>query len=281
MRLTFRLPSWSATFVSADQFPNSSGIQCVGLLGTYEDGISWFSKVTDLNSKAVHVLWFGNSIANLPLPKASETLTRFVSSIKAGSPRSLNLIVAIDGCRDLDRISLAYDPKNPLLRAFILNGLQQANRVLENDFFRPEDWDYIGVYDERASTHYDLFAANKNLELDIAGTNIIIGEFEKVHCLQSGKWAEETVRLVAHEANLEVANCWKNIDESYGEFNYRSTENLEYPDRCISRRYILPSRARIKHSYLRPLKSEHDFHVKSDSQGHRGGEYCVWVFGVH
>jgi EasF-like predicted methyltransferase len=220
--------------VLADQFPKSSGIQCIGLLGTYEDGISWFSKVTDLYSKTVHVLWFGNSIANLPLHKASGTLRRFVSSTKAGCPRSINFIVAIDGCRDTARIRRAYDPKNPLLRAFILNGLQQANRVLENDVFRPEDWDYIGVYDEQQSAHQDYYVASKNLVLDIAGTHIHIRENERVGSLQSAKWAEEDVRLVAHEANLEVAHCWKDIDESYGEFKCRSRENLQYPDRCIS-----------------------------------------------
>ena len=201
----------------ADQFSSSSFIEIYGLLGTYDDGISWISQCKGLLFKPISILWLGNSIANLGPEEASGVLALFSSPTASGSIRKLSFLIAVDGCRDQNRIRRAYDPENIQLRAFILNGLQHANAVIGGTVFQNNDWDYEGSYDDQRHIHQDCYVAKEDVKFSIAGQDIRIRKNERVRATMSAKWTEEEVNTVCRKGGFEIVERWKDEEGSYGE----------------------------------------------------------------
>ena len=201
------------------KYQQRGGINCHGLLGTYDDLMLWLHQQRHCVVSPVIFLWLGNSIGNHCSRDAAALLTRIVSSEIACE---LRFIIGVDGCRDISQIERCYDAKNPLMQAFLTNGLRHANRLAEISLFRDEDWVCTGCYDSTERTWKYFYVAQEDLEIDLLGTRIKFVKDERILAISSAKWTECDIVSIVKKARLVVENAWKDTDDVYGKVSFSS-----------------------------------------------------------
>ena len=194
-------------------FRQEGSIKCHGLLGAYDDLLPWLGQQLHGIVSPVIFLWLGNSIANYCSRDAASILTRIVSSERISE---LRFIIGVDGCREISQIEECYDPRNPLTRDFLMNGLRHANDLAGQSVFRGEDWACMGYYDSTDHTWKDYFVAQSDLEMKLLGTSLNFAKNERILCMRSAKWTEYDIASIARKAGLVVKNTWKDTDDVYG-----------------------------------------------------------------
>lgn len=200
-------------------FRDSPYIQVQGLWGSYEDGINWLARaasVASTGSQAVTFLWMGNSIANLTFSDASSLLKGFVDAC-AGFQLTCQFIVSLDNGAEVPRILGAYDTSRYPFRSFVLNGLKNANEILGQDVFVPENWSCSRIFRPEKRTLDIYYEALRDMECCYEGVSWAVGQGELVHAVHSGKWATEDLADICSRVGLQVANVWQLGDKSYCE----------------------------------------------------------------
>ncbi|KAK9377625.1 histidine-specific methyltransferase [Lipomyces chichibuensis] len=136
-------------------------VSVIGLHGTYDDGRKWLARARSKSSGPLVVLWLGSSIGNLSRDDAASFLSQFVKeSLVAGDM----FVIGIDRRNDPDIVWKAYNDDLGITRKFILNGLNHANRHLDQ-VFRLEDWEYEGVYYKRGGYHEAFYIAQRDVDM--------------------------------------------------------------------------------------------------------------------
>lgn len=158
-------------------------------------------------------LWLRNSIGNLSAREASSFLARFVSS---NAINHLQFIIGIDGCQNQSQIERCYDPTNPVTRDFLMNGLDQANKVLETSVFREGDWTCMGFFDPTDNVWKSYYVARRNVELNFAEPSIHIAKGERIFAISSAKWTQRQIEKISSGAGFWMAKAWKDEDSVYG-----------------------------------------------------------------
>ncbi|KAL8920830.1 MAG: hypothetical protein Q9208_006002 [Pyrenodesmia sp. 3 TL-2023] len=203
----------SSLAVLTETFPRSSCIGCCGLLGSYDDFLAWLAQKPKQLKPPVILLWLGNSIGNLDASDASALLARFGSCM---ATKGLQFIIGVDGCRDPSQIERCYNPANAVTHEFLMNGLDQANKVLGQSVFRKEEWTCIGFYDTVDTSWKSYYVARRDLELESAESTISIGKGERILAIRSAKWTQNEVEKLSSAGGFRVAKTWKDGDTSYG-----------------------------------------------------------------
>lgn len=196
-----------------ETFPRSSGIGCHGLLGSYDDFLVWFLQKPKQLQSHVTLLWLGNSIGNFNSTDASALLARFDACM---ATKDLQLIIGVDGCRDQSQIKKCYDPANLVTRDFLMNGLDQANKVLGTSVFREDDWACTGFYDTMDHAWKSYYVARRDVVLELAGSIVKVGRGERILAIRSAKWTQREVDNVSCAAGFQVAKTWKDENSTYG-----------------------------------------------------------------
>lgn len=194
-------------------FSPANLIKCHGLLGTYEDGISWLKSHLDCSWISVTIVWLGNSIGNLTRSEASGFLARVRSCTNMVN---LQFIIGIDGCRDEGQIEQCYNPANPATQNFLLNGLDRANNVLGGPCFQLQHWTCKGSYDKQQRVWQQHYVAEKSMQFKVADSHVRIDKGEKILAIRTAKWIEDDVNLISENAGLEISRVWKTKEKSYG-----------------------------------------------------------------
>ncbi|KAJ5134387.1 N-methyltransferase [Penicillium atrosanguineum] len=200
-------------------FPWNPKTKIHGLLGTYEDCISWLHSQNDQKSP-VTLLWLGNSIANFTPSEASNLIERFFRAGQA-STVPVQMIAGIDGCQRQDEIVESYE--NEKSRNFILNGLDFANNLLGTKTFLIQDWDFCGQWNVKEWMHESFYVARRDLCLNIEEEQFRIRSGERVRAIRSGKWPLFKVADICAAANTSIANTWSNQEGSYGVYLMKSS----------------------------------------------------------
>lgn len=203
----------SSLAVLTETFPRSSCIECHGLLGSYDDFLAWLVQKPQQLKSPVILLWLGNSIGNLDASDASALLTRFGSCMVT---EDLQFIIGVDGCQDQSQIERCYNPANAVTREFLMNGLDQANKVLSQSVFRKGEWTCIGFYDTMDHSWKSYYVARRDLELETAESSIMIGKGERILAIRSAKWTQCEVEQVSSAGGFRVAKTWKDDKTTYG-----------------------------------------------------------------
>ncbi|KAK5165201.1 uncharacterized protein LTR77_009299 [Saxophila tyrrhenica] len=169
-------------------------IRCAGLWGTYDDGLAWLKQPKNA-AKPKAILSMGSSIGNFPPSEAVEFLAQFAAELK---PQDL-MLVALDGCQDPDRVYRAYNDRGDVTHNFTSNGLKHANRLLDYEAFRTDDWEATGEFDSAGSRHRAFVTPKKDVTIE--GT--LIKKGEKVRIEESYKWPFR-----------EAENLWRQVSAS-------------------------------------------------------------------
>lgn len=92
-----------------------------------------------------HILFLGSSLGNFGRGEDAAFLRSL--PLKPGSGNTL--LLGLDHTNDREKIEAAYNDGQGITRAFIMNGLKNAGRVLgDESLFDESKWEYVGKYNE-------------------------------------------------------------------------------------------------------------------------------------
>ncbi|RYP21986.1 hypothetical protein DL767_009135 [Monosporascus sp. MG133] len=200
-------------------FQDSPFITITGLLGTYNDCITWLSGAKSLSEyRFMTILWLGNSIANMDSPEeASVLLGRFGAACERAQ-LACRFVVSIDICQKDAKVKDAYS--GPELRDWLLNSLETASLALGYDAFSSADWRDSTWMDNYSRTLHVCLAARRDVLIPLpspvdGSQAVTIHKGQYVTMIRSGKWKEETVGDICEQAGFQIQQRWKDDDGDY------------------------------------------------------------------
>lgn len=138
----------SALNEMSSSFPS---INFVGLLGTYEEGLDYLEKNLPKISEAPRcALWLGSSIGNMTRVEAISFFDYVSSKVLCVGDYFL---VGIDGRNESSVISRAYNDSDGLTNEFIMNGLDNINKVFGMNVFDRTKFEYLSIYNNILGRH--------------------------------------------------------------------------------------------------------------------------------
>lgn len=108
-----------------NEVPAYEYVKCFGLHGTYDDGFE-FLKRPENAAKPKTILSLGSSIGNFPRDDAAKFLKQYIDLLGVKD----RFLIGVDASEDPDKVYHAYNDREGVTHAFVLNGLEHANRLL-------------------------------------------------------------------------------------------------------------------------------------------------------
>lgn len=183
-------------------------VKCFGLHGTYDNALEWL-KSSDVKTKPKTILWLGSSLGNFKRHEVPPFLAGFGDAIQPGD----TMLIGIDSCKDADRVYHAYNDRDNVTHEFIINGLKNANEIMNETIFNVEDWEAIGEYDKEVGRHHAFVAPRKDVVID--GVHIPRGE--RIRIEESYKYSRDEILRLWEGAKLAGNTVWSNSRGDYGE----------------------------------------------------------------
>ena len=176
-------------------------VRCHGLFGTYDDGLAWLKKTANLG-KPKCILWMGSSIGNIDRTEAAE----FLKALSAVLQRQDSMLIGVDACQESDKVYHAYNDKRGTTHEFLLNGLVHANKLMEKEVFKRDEFKVVGEYDEVAGRHQAFYSPVRDVVIEgtliRAGEKIRVEESYKYSLLQSNElWQRAGLMVQARFSN--------------------------------------------------------------------------------
>ena len=189
--------------------PGYRTVRLFGLHGTYDDGLEWLQEAQNL-IKPKTLLWLGSSVGNFTRSEAAEFLKKCREALGTRD----QLVVGVDGCKDPDRVFHAYNDREGVTHAFILNGLRQANRLLGTDAFKLDQWEVLGEYDADAGRHQAFVYPIQDVVIE----GVSITHAERLRIEHSYKYSDDESRQLWEDAGLLERSRWSTRAANYGKF---------------------------------------------------------------
>lgn len=181
-------------------------VTCFGLLGTYDDGLEWLKRPEN-NDNPKLILWLGSSIGNFNRSEAAVFVRSFADIVQ---PQD-TFLLAVDNCKDPEKVFHAYNDKHGLTHRFILNGLSHANRLFGREVFDPNQWSVVGEYDQISGRHQAFLVPARDVLLD----DIVIKAGERVRIEESYKYSASEEATLWDQAGLAESSKWFNKRGDY------------------------------------------------------------------
>ncbi|KAF2240140.1 hypothetical protein EV356DRAFT_438136 [Viridothelium virens] len=181
-------------------------VKLSGLHGTYNDGLEWLQQAANLR-KPKTLLWLGSSVGNFTRPEAGE----FLKMCRGALGTRDQLIVGVDGCKEPNRVFHAYNDREGVTHAFVLNGLRQANRLLGTDAFKRDDWKVFGEYDAEAGRHQAFVYPTQDVIIE----GVCIKQGERCRIEHSYKYSDDESERLWEDAGFVEATRWSNGAANY------------------------------------------------------------------
>lgn len=183
-------------------------IKCFGLLGTYDDGLSWMQSPQTSSATKV-LISLGSSIGNFTRPGAADFIRGFADCLGNDDV----MLVGIDGCQDPVKVHRAYNDSQNTTHKFTLNGLSHANKILGETAFDLDQWQAIGEYDGINGKHQAFVTPLR--DSIVCGSHLAAGE--KIRIEESHKFDGNQIKSLWHAAGVGEVAKWSNGKGDYGE----------------------------------------------------------------
>jgi uncharacterized SAM-dependent methyltransferase len=184
---------------------------------TYEQGVAWLATQTHLRSRKVTIMWLGSSLGNEPRGTFQELMKGMSGAFKsgrgAGGPPQF--LLGLDGTKNAALVSRAYDVRGGLSRAFIMNGLERANRELGAPLFPPSQWAFAGAWDPEAEAYRTCVRSLVDQEVTVGGQRFHIVEGERVQLIQSRKLTCEQFSDWLSGVPVKTSQIWRHPTIGY------------------------------------------------------------------
>ncbi|KAG6013106.1 hypothetical protein E4U54_007077 [Claviceps lovelessii] len=188
--------------------PDFKFVSCHGLLGTYDDGLTWLKQPARLG-RTKCIIHLGSSIGNLYRDEAAEFLKSYADVLKPDD----SMIIGVDLCENPQKIYYAYNDNPGITHDFVLNGLANANTIFGEELFHVPDWRAVGeyVYDDEGGRHQAYVFPVK--EVTVLGS--VIKAYERIHIEKSLKYSKAEADNLWRNSGLRNIQTWTRDDE-YG-----------------------------------------------------------------
>ncbi|OAA50576.1 hypothetical protein NOR_01026 [Metarhizium rileyi] len=177
--------------------PDSS-VTCAGIWGTFQDGQKFVGAITGPRL----FLSLGSVLFNDPWNQAIEHAKAWAKVMRPGD----KLLAGMDGHTSKDhrdKIWMAYHSKDELYEKFFLNGFKHANRLLGEELFVKDDWDFCAELEAEPSTrHRFYFRAKRVIRSGAVGRLICVGE--EFDWFDSHKYTAADVAKMCVGAGLKI-----------------------------------------------------------------------------
>lgn len=202
-------------------------IQCTGLWGSFDHGFTWVSK---LSAGPKWLLSLGSILGNGPLEDAVRGLSRWASLM---SPDD-RLLLCMDAHTDPNKIWKSYHDPHGCYERFVRNGLHRSNKLLEYEWYAPDDWEMIGHLEP--PMHQTLFRARRSVDAAPVGIQFSEGDLIAFH--GAFKYPPEIMRTQFSMASLKELAVWKAPSSpicrwSYLFFHYHRTNSTMWNQMTI------------------------------------------------
>ncbi|KAF2095848.1 hypothetical protein NA57DRAFT_78625 [Rhizodiscina lignyota] len=190
-------------------------VRCHGLLGTYEDGLSWLRKPKNAFRPRV-VLSLGSTLGSFTRSETAGLLAGFADALNCSANGAVGseplIIIGLDGCKDGDKVWNAYNDVKGRNEGFVRNTLDHTNEVLGSDIFHQEEWDHHGEWNDRAGRHEQYLTPRKDIWLE--GHCLRAGG--KVFVVSSHKYDAKDRQQLWRAAGLFEIRGWHTVGREYG-----------------------------------------------------------------
>lgn len=176
-------------------------VQCFGLHGTYDDGLAWLQKPL-MSRKKKTILSIGSSMGNFSRSGAATFLKAFAEGLNPTD----TFLIALDGCKDADRVYHAYNDLQGVTHEFIRNGLRHANQIIGSNAFDLDVWRVIGEFNEAEGRHQAFVSPSQDTYVE----EVLVKKDERVRIEESHKYSEEETNTLWQAAGLTEKMRWTN-----------------------------------------------------------------------
>lgn len=165
------------------------------------------------------VLSLGSSIGNFSRDGGADFVKQFADILTPND----TVLIGMDGCKDPERVWHAYNDRDGVTHAFLLNGLKQANTLLDTEAFDLTKWRAFGEFDEENGRHQAFVSPTADVRVE----GIHISRDERVRIEESHKFSPREVVGLFEHARLAAGVTWTNSRGDHGksprgDLNYRN-----------------------------------------------------------
>lgn len=175
-----------------------------GLHADYND----IHKFLAEHPRRVTILWMGSSVGNFERGEASEFLLSLKKSMKPADA----MVIGVDHRNGCDRVKQAYNDPEGDSEAFEMNALVHANRIMERELFKPDEWAYVGVYDVENGRHEANFKSKKEVHIT---DDFSIAAGTMIRIERSYKYSKHEVLELFDSSNLNLTAYWSDKQDLY------------------------------------------------------------------
>ncbi|KAH0559374.1 hypothetical protein GP486_004108 [Trichoglossum hirsutum] len=153
-------------------------VSCFGLWGSFDDALRWSAHVSSPR-------WFlslGSIFGNDWLEPA---VARLATWARAMRPQD-RMLLGMDARECRQQIWDSYHDEEGLFKRFIRNGMYHANRVMDCEWYRDEDWEVEGVMMEEPIMHRFVIRAVRDVGSEKLGVRFAKGD--EIDCYEAFKY---------------------------------------------------------------------------------------------
>ena len=109
----------------------------------------------------------------------------------------------------------AYNDSEGVTRAFTLNGLKNANRILGTEAFKADEWDAFGEFVEEDGYHRAFVSPLKDVVID----GVELKKGERIRIEESWKFSAEEIQHLWNESGLVANTVFPTSRGDYGTYD--------------------------------------------------------------
>lgn len=192
-------------------------VQCVGLQGTFEDGLEWIKNDPEQSRRPHCLLFLGSTIGNFSRENAARFIRSMASSAFLSESAKSSIILSIDSCKLPTKVLRAYNSEGVV--PFAMAGLKHASAILceaacrqedaVTETFLPDDWYYLSHYNHVLGRHEASFTPrNRDIQLGSPLEDVVIRLGETIRFGYSHKYDFAEIEQLFREAGVAAVNSW-------------------------------------------------------------------------
>ena len=199
---------------------DSSKVHIQGIRASYDEvrpHLSTNSTIFDQNARKC-LLWLGSSLGNFTRQEAADFLRQYAEEgMKPGD----TFLIGIDSTDDAALIETAYGDPAGVTEAFILNGVDNASRILSEATGKPNDlagnkFNYVHRYNVTEGCHEAYIQAKEDLNIDAGSRGTFtIKKDELLAIERSYKFSATDSQYLLDHAKLRSVQKWSDPTGAY------------------------------------------------------------------
>ncbi|KAH9889778.1 histidine-specific methyltransferase [Cubamyces lactineus] len=205
-------------------------VSAFGLWGTYDDGTRFITAgglegrsggtgdhapIVPNASRPLHMLFLGSTLGNFA---RREDMAAFLKTLPLRPGSGDSLLLGMDQNDDGEMVYTAYNTRMGLTRAFAMNGLVYAGRILgDEDLFDVPKWEYVGRYVEslRRYEFYLESQCEQTMTDPVTGIQYTFPPGHRIFVNVAHKFSDADAHTLFEGANLRPIRRWTDDATKY------------------------------------------------------------------